>query len=358
MHGLSKIFYITRVNGSNRSSGGRKNVDMELSAESLDLFLGQTSVGEHTALLGDVRPVTLGTDLLKVLNEESTHILDTLGHGGAFLLPLSGEGGVVKNGGDNTSTIDGRARPEGTSTDLQLLDNILSLLGGVGDNRDNTSTFTVDTEVLGEGKSEGDVVAIFNELTESVSIVSDRAGAVTEVSSIEDDNMVLLLAELADLVPLLVSGINTSGVVSTGVEHEGGVVGGLVDIVHHTGEVEGGTSGVEVTVFRGVHTTVSENGVLVSPGGVGESNIVGDVAVVQELGKETERTRTRNSLSVSNNVLLLVVELLTPSELAGSVEEIRNTNQRRVFVILSTAESSFSLSDTRKNVRLYLIEKS
>ena len=356
MNSLSKVLHVVGIDGSHRRSRRRQNVHMELSAQSVNLRNGQTRVREHAALLHDVRPVVLRAALLQVLNEQSTHVLDSLGHSSALALPLLEQDGVVQNGRHNTSTIDRRARPQSTSADLELLHDVLLLLGASSDDGGDSSTLSVQTKVLGEGKSEGDLVSILDELTERVSIVSNRSRAIAQVGSIEENDVVLLLAQLGDLVPLLVRRIHSGGVVSASVEQEARMIISLADVIHHSLEVQNGLLAVQVRVLASGHSSIAENGVLVRPGGVREVHLSRDVAVLQELGKKTERTRSRNSLSAGDHVLLLVVDLVTPSELGGSLIERRQTNQTGILVILSAAESLLSLSDTRKDVRLQLTQ--
>lgn len=352
MDSLGQVLDVAGVDGSDGGSGGRKNVHVELSAESLNLSLAQTGEREHTALLHNVRPVALRTALLEVLNEQGTHILDSLGHGSALALPLLEEHGVVEDGGHQASTIDGRARPEGTSTDLQLLHDVLSLLRAGGDDGDNSSTLSVETEVLGEGQGQGDVVAVLDELTEGVSVVLDGTRAVAEVGSIEEHDVVLLLAQLGNLIPLLLGGVHSGGVVSAGVEDEGRAILSLVQILEHTLVVQAGLIGGQVSVLTSGHTSVVEDGVLVGPGGVGEVHLSGDVAVLEELGQKAEGARAGHGLGVGDQILLLVVDLLTPTELGGNIVEGSLTNQRRVLVVALAAESLLSLSHAGEDVGL------
>ena len=352
MNSLSKVLHVVRIDGSHRRSRRGKNVHMELSAQSVNLRHGQTRVREHAALLHDVRPVVLRAALLQVLNEQRTHILDSLGHGSALALPLLEQDGIVQDGRHNTSSIDRRARPQRTSADLELLHDVLLLLGASRDDGGDSSTLSVQTEVLREGKSEGNLVSVLDELTESVSIISNGARAVAQVGSIEENDVVLLLAQLRDLVPLLVRRIHSGGVVSASMEQEARMVVSLADVIHHSLEVQNGLLAVQVRVLAGGHSSIAENRVLVSPGGVREVHLSRDVAVLQELGKKTERTRSRDSLSAGNHVLLLVVNLVAPTELGGRLEESGKTNQARILVILGAAESLLSLSHARKDVRL------
>ena len=325
---------------------------MELGTKSVDLLGSETRVREHSALLRDVRPVASGASLLQVLHEQSTHILDALRHCGALSLPLLEQHRIVQNGGDDASAIQRRTGPQAARADLQLLDGVLALLRVGSDDRHDAGSLSIETEVLREGESESHVVAVRDELAEGVGVVGDVSGAIAKIGGIEKNDVVLLLAELAQLVPLLVRGIHSGRVMSAGVEHEAGVIGSLADVVQHALEVQDRSLAIQVGVVSGRKPGIAENGVLVRPGRIGEVHLPHNVAVLQELSQKTERTRARDGLSVRNHILLLVVDLVAPGKLAGRIVKQGNTDQRGIFVILSAAQSLLSLSHAGKNIGL------
>ena len=325
---------------------------MELGAESIDLLGGQSGVGEHSALLGDVRPVARGARLLQVLHQQGAHVLDALRHRRALLLPLRLQRGVVQHRRHDARSVQRRTRPQRARADLQLLDHVLALLGVRRHHRHDARALAVQSEVLRERQRQRHVVPVLHELAEAVGVVRHAARAVAQVRRVEQHHVVLLLAQRAQLVPLLVRRVHAGRVVRAGVEHEAGAVRRLVHVVQHALEVQRGRLAVQVGVVPGGQSRVAENGVLVGPGGVGEQNVPHDVAVLQELREKAQRPRARNCLGVGDHVLLLVVDLVTPCELASGVVEIGNTDQGRVLVILRAAESLLGLTDARKHVGL------
>lgn len=352
VHSLGKVFHVARIDSSHRSSRGGENIHVELGTKSVDLLGSETRVREHSALLRDVRPVASGASLLQVLHEQSTHILDALRHCGALSLPLLEQHRIVQNGGDDASAIQRRTGPQAARADLQLLDGVLALLRVGSDDRHDAGSLSIETEVLREGESESHVVAVRDELAEGVGVVGDVSGAIAKIGGIEKNDVVLLLAELAQLVPLLVRGIHSGRVMSAGVEHEAGVIGSLADVVQHALEVQDRSLAIQVGVVSGRKPGIAENGVLVRPGRIGEVHLPHNVAVLQELSQKTERTRARDGLSVRNHILLLVVDLVAPGKLAGRIVKQGNTDQRGIFVILSAAQSLLSLSHAGKNIGL------
>ena len=351
---LGDVFDIASVQTSDGDTAVHGQVDVVFINASLDLFLGQTGVGEHTNLAGDVRPVASGTSLLKIFDESLTHGDDSVGHSSAFFVPLGLELGITQDSLDNTSTVERRVGPEGTGSNLQLRDNTGLLFLGGTDDRGSTATFTVETEVLGEGLSKTDLVTLFNEVTDSESITFHIARSETLVGAIEDDTAVVGLDGIRDLLPLFLGGIDTSGVVSTGVEEEGGLGGSRLDSLEDAVHVQV-VVGIEVGVLLVGNTSGVEDTEVVGPGGVGDEDVFVTLDVLQEIAEETERTSTRKSLANSNSVFLDGSAISTVDEFSSQSVEVGETFNRRIFVIALASNASFSFSNARENDGLAVI---
>lgn len=120
-------------------------VDGVVLGDLLDLLGLEAGVGEHADLVGDVGPVVLGAELLKLLTEELAHGDDAVSHALDLALPLLVELRVVEDGGGNAGTVDGRVGVHGADDDLELRVEALSLLGILANNGEDTSTLTVET---------------------------------------------------------------------------------------------------------------------------------------------------------------------------------------------------------------------
>lgn len=96
-------------------------------------------------LAGDVGPVVLAAELLKVLAQESAHLNDAVSHALDLTEPLLVQGGVIHDGGGDTGTVNGGVGVEGTDENLDLRLNTLLLLGGLANEREGTNTLTVET---------------------------------------------------------------------------------------------------------------------------------------------------------------------------------------------------------------------
>jgi hypothetical protein len=99
----------------------------------------------HIYLAGDVGPVVLAAQVLKVLLQESAHLNDAVSHALDLTQPLLVQLGVVHDRGSDTGTVNRRARVQRAHKDLDLgLDALLLLRGGSYE-RESTNTLTVQT---------------------------------------------------------------------------------------------------------------------------------------------------------------------------------------------------------------------
>ena len=116
-----------------------------LLAELPHLLRLQAGVSEHADLVGDMRPVMLGAELLKIVTEGRAHRDDAVGHILNLALPLLVESRVVKNLRSDASTVDRGVGVHRSDDDLELRLETGSLFGVLADNGEDTSTLTVKT---------------------------------------------------------------------------------------------------------------------------------------------------------------------------------------------------------------------
>ena len=77
--------------------------------------------------------------------------------------------------------------------------------------------------------------------------------------------MVALLDGVADLLPLLLSGVNTRGVVCARVEQDNAALGHGLDVGNHAIEVKADGVLVVVAVLLDLKTAVGEDSLVVGP---------------------------------------------------------------------------------------------
>lgn len=179
------------------------------------------------------------------------------------------------------------------------------ILCGSDNGVEGTSTLTIETKVLGETLSDEELEALLDEVIDSPSILSKVTRGKTLVSAVEEGEVVLLAHKGSNLLPLLLSGINTSGVVRASMENEDGALRSILESGLQAIEIEALGVFVEVGVCGNVEADILEDLVVVDPGRVGD---IDGPAASEELGKEESSqvhgTSARDGLKGSNTLLL------------------------------------------------------
>lgn len=132
----------------------------------------------------------------------------------------------------------GRRGVVSANNDLNLGGNAGSSCLVSADEVEGTSALTVKTHDLGERLSNNHLEALVNEIAETVGIIIKGAGGETLVSSVKERIKLVLLAHFSNLVPLLLGGVNTGGVVGTGVQEHSRAYLGIGKILQHAFDVE------------------------------------------------------------------------------------------------------------------------
>ena len=160
------------------------------------------------------------------------------------------------------------------------------------------------------------------------------------------------LGQLGDLLPLLLRGINTSGIVGTGVEEDHGLLGGSLEILNQTLEVKSTGLGIIVSVVLDLNARVIEDGDVVSPGWVGDINSLGGlVELGQELGSNPEGTSSRDRLAggdLRNNINRVMMTIPAQKEEKRKKQNRRNPPQKHVQ---SGSPNSTKLNQKKKKKR-------
>jgi hypothetical protein len=161
-----------------------------------------------------------------------------------------------------------------------------------------------------------------------------------------------LLDSIADLLPLLLSRINTSGVVSTSVEKEDTAIGGSLDISNQTLKVQADGFLVVVAVLLNLEAGVVEDGLVVSPRRLGNVDLLfAREELGEESGTDTESTGTRDGLSDGDAVQGGAVGAV--GQLSGGGRELRNTSDAGVLLVqLGLDDLLLSLTNGREHVGL------
>ena len=354
MESLSNVIHVLGIESSNGDTTVHGQINVELLNAALDLLLGQASVGEHTNLAGDVRPVASRSGLLQTIDQSLAHRNDSVSHSSALLVPLSLQLGIAQDGLDNASSVQRRIRPQSTSSNLQLREHALLLLLAGAHHRGSSATLSIETEVLGEGLGQADLVTLLHEQANSVSITLHISRGEALVSAIEDNSATGSLHSIRNLLPLLLGGIHTSGVVGAGMEQEGRVAGSSLDRLQDSVNIQT-VVGIQVLVLLVGNASGIEHTEVVGPSGVGDVNALVSLHVLQEVSNQTEGTSSRKSLADSNSVLLDGRAVSAIDKLRSQSVEIRKTLNGRIFVVALSGDASLSLRNARKDHGLSVV---
>jgi hypothetical protein len=248
------------------------------------LLGGQAGVREHADLAGDVAPVVLAAQLLEVVLEQGAHLDDAVRHALDFAQPLLVQRGVVQDRAGDACAVHGRVGVQGAHEDFHLRVDALGFFGGGGHDGEGADALAVEAlegvlvwlgifkfrsvysyHVLGEGLSQAGLVALLNEVAERESVLVGVAGSEALVSHVEEGVVVARLDGVADLLPLLLGGVNTSGVVCASVEQDNAALGHGLDVGNHAVEVKADGVLVVVAVLLDLETAVGEDGLVVGP---------------------------------------------------------------------------------------------
>lgn len=211
------VSQIACVETSHGDTAIGSHVDSILFTELHDHLFAETGVGEHTNLVDNVVPVVLTAQVLHVLVKTDSHLVHTAGHHLEIFVPHRGKLLITEDNINDTGTVNGRVGVEGTGECLNTGHNDL-LFGWVSSDKGNAAgTFTVDTEVLGEGLEQHNVVGVFGEESKGVGILLEVTRGETLISRVESGIVVLSLDDIEDILPLSGGRVNTGGVVGANV---------------------------------------------------------------------------------------------------------------------------------------------
>lgn len=242
-------------------------------------------------------PVVLGSQILEVLLQQGSHLDDAVGHALDFAQPLFVQRGVAQDLARDACAVDRWVGVERADQDLDLRIHSLLLLGAVGYNAECAHSLAVETHVLGERLGECKAVALLDEESDWVGVLVGVTAGETLVGHVEEWVMSLLLEELADLLPLLLSRVDSGGVVGAGVEEDEGVVGGSLEIGDQTIKVEANGLFVVVFVLLDLQARVEEDGLVVCPRRVGDvDGLCVRVESLEECATYSQGTGTRDGL--------------------------------------------------------------
>ncbi len=209
--------------------------------------------------------------------------------------------------------------------------------------------------VLGERLAEGNVVALLDKVADGKGVLVNVATGEALVGHVEEGKVAMLLGDLGNLLPLLLRGVDTGGVVSTGVEEEDTALGGGLDVGDHAVKVQANGMLVVVAVLLDLEAGVGEDGLVVGPRRGGDVNLLlAGVEAGEEVGANAQSTGAGDGLGDGQAVE--GGRVLAVSELGGQGRKLGNTGDAGVLLVqLLVNDLLLGLADGGQDIRLALV---
>lgn len=198
MEGTRNVVDVVSVEASNGDSSVHGHVDGVLLSELVDHVLVETGEGKHTNLRDNVIPVVLVSEGGEAGVEGSSHLSHSVGHEDEVGVPHLLELGVSEDDIDNSSSMNWGVGVDRSGDLLNAGVDDVSLGSGSSDDGEETGSLSVDTEVLGEGLEEHNVISVLLEKSERVGISLEVTRGKALVSGIETGEKVLSLDDFED----------------------------------------------------------------------------------------------------------------------------------------------------------------
>jgi hypothetical protein len=216
------------VEAGHRDAAVGGHVDVRLLRERLRLRLREPGEAEHADLLLDVRPLAGRVERDERVVQLVAHADDAVRHALDLALPLRVQLRVAEDRARDARAVQRRVGVHRPDHDLQLALDARALLGVRGDERERTDALAVETHVLRERLAERDLVTLAHEVAWGERIVCDVAGREALVGHVEEGEVLLVLEERGELLPLVVRRVDAGRVVRTRMQEDDRVLRGVL----------------------------------------------------------------------------------------------------------------------------------
>ena len=183
-------------------------------------------------------------------------------------------------------------------------------------------------------------MALLDKVTGRESVLVGVAAGEALVGHVEEGKVTLLLHDVADLAPLVLGGIDTGRVVSTGVQQDDAVLGGGLDVGDQALKVQANGILVVVAVLLDLQARVLEDGVVVGPAGVGQVDLLRvRVEALQESTADSQGTGAGDGLGDDQTAILDDGGVLAIGELSSRAGEGRDTGDAGIFLVAAGGDN-------------------
>ena len=214
-------------------------------------------------------------------------------------------------------------------------------------------THHVLCERLGKAGTE----TLLDEVTEGKGVLVGVARSEALVGHVEEGVVVALLDGVGDLHPLLLSRVDTGGVVGAGVEQDNAALGHGLDVGDHAIEVEANGVLVVVPVLLDLEARVLEDSGVVRPRGVGDvDGLRVRVVALEEGAADAKGTGTGDGLGDGDAVLSERSRVAAVGQLESSLGELGDTGDAGVLLVEGRVDDLLlGLLHRGQHVRLALV---
>ena len=161
--------------------------------------------------------ITWSFEFFEFSSQSWSHLNDSAGDFVKFVLPLLEVGCVGKDSFDDSGTVDWRARVVGSDDHFELTENSGGGFLVLSDNVEGSDSFAVHTHVFGVWLWDEHTETLFSEVSDGPWVLDDVTWGKSLISWIEVRNEVSLLHDFSNFLPIILSRIDTGGVVGSGV---------------------------------------------------------------------------------------------------------------------------------------------
>jgi len=177
-------------------------------------------------------------------------------------------------------------------------------------------------------------VALLDEVAKSKGILVSVTTGESLVCHVEEGVVATLLHSVTDGPPLLLGGINTSGVVCASVQQDDAVLGHLLDVLNHALEVEANGVLVVISVLLHLQAGIVEDCIVVGPRGGGDvDGLCSRVVSLEESTTYPQGTSAGDGLGDGDSAFFERSGLGAVGEQSGSLGEVGDTGDAGVLLV-------------------------
>ena len=148
-------------------------------------------------------------------------------------MPASSQVFIAENHVDNSGTVDWRIGVHWSGELLQSCVHDVSFLSIGANEMDVTSSFTVKTEVLGEGLEKAKSIGVVSEMSDGISVLVKVSTSEALIGTVESGKMTLSLDDFENFLPLVSGWILAGWVVGAGVQDNNLFIFSVSEIFEH-----------------------------------------------------------------------------------------------------------------------------